>query len=48
MFDLDWMLLPLMMTVVGGTGTLLGPILGALVMYAVFDLPALSCRTITR
>ncbi|TGP56681.1 branched-chain amino acid ABC transporter permease [bacterium M00.F.Ca.ET.230.01.1.1] len=37
-FDLEWMLLPLMMTVVGGTGTLLGPILGALVMYAVFDL----------
>ncbi|MBN9217662.1 MAG: branched-chain amino acid ABC transporter permease [Mesorhizobium sp.] len=37
-FDLDWMLLPLMMTVVGGTGTLIGPILGALVMYAVFDL----------
>ena len=37
-FDLDWMLLPLMMTVVGGSGTLLGPILGALVMYAVFDL----------
>ncbi|WP_292620935.1 branched-chain amino acid ABC transporter permease [Mesorhizobium sp.] len=37
-FDLDWMPLPLMMTVVGGTGTLLGPILGALVMYAVFDL----------
>jgi branched-chain amino acid transport system permease protein len=27
-----------MMTVVGGTGTLLGPILGALAMYAVFDL----------
>ena len=37
-FDLDWMLLPLMMTVVGGTGTVFGPILGALVMYAVFDL----------
>ena len=37
-FDLDWMLLPLMMTVVGGTGTLFGPILGAFVMYAVFDL----------
>ena len=37
-FSLDWMLLPLMMTVVGGTGTLLGPILGAFVMYAVFDL----------
>jgi branched-chain amino acid transport system permease protein len=37
-FSLDWMLLPLMMTVIGGTGTVLGPILGALVMYAVFDL----------
>lgn len=36
-FDLDWMLLPLMMTVIGGTGTVLGPIIGALVMYAVFD-----------
>jgi branched-chain amino acid transport system permease protein len=35
---LDWMLLPLMMTVVGGTGTVLGPIVGAFVMYAVFDL----------
>jgi branched-chain amino acid transport system permease protein len=31
------MLLPLMMTVVGGTGTVLGPIVGALIMYAVFD-----------
>lgn len=37
-FDLDWMLLPLMMTVVGGTGTVTGPILGAFVMYMVFDL----------
>jgi branched-chain amino acid transport system permease protein len=37
-FDLDWMLLPLMMTVVGGTGTLMGPVAGAFVMYAVFDL----------
>jgi branched-chain amino acid transport system permease protein len=37
-FDLDWMLLPLMMTVVGGTGTIVGPIVGAFVMYAVFDL----------
>lgn len=36
-FLLDWMLLPLMMTVVGGTGTILGPILGAFAMYAVFD-----------
>lgn len=36
-FLLDWMLLPLMMTVVGGTGTILGPIVGAVLMYAVFD-----------
>ncbi len=36
-FSLDWMLLPLMMTVVGGTGTVLGPIIGTLAMYAVFD-----------
>lgn len=37
-FNLDWMLLPLMMTVVGGTGTVLGPIIGAFIMYAVFDI----------
>ena len=36
-FDLNWMLLPLMMTVVGGTGTVMGPIVGAFIMYAVFD-----------
>jgi branched-chain amino acid transport system permease protein len=36
-FNLDWMLLPLMMTVVGGTGTVIGPIIGAFVMYLVFD-----------
>ncbi len=36
-FSLDWMLLPLMMTVVGGTGTVLGPVIGAALMYAVFD-----------
>ncbi|MDQ6437505.1 branched-chain amino acid ABC transporter permease [Mesorhizobium sp. LHD-90] len=35
--NLDWMLLPLMMTVVGGTGTVLGPIIGAFVMYVIFD-----------
>lgn len=35
--NLDWMLLPLMMTVVGGTGTVLGPIVGAFVMYLAFD-----------
>lgn len=36
-FNLDWMLLPLMMTVVGGSGTVWGPVLGAFVMYLVFD-----------
>lgn len=36
-FSLDWMLLPLMMTVVGGTGTIWGPVIGAFVMYVVFD-----------
>jgi len=36
-FSLNWMLLPLMMTVVGGTGTVIGPIIGAAVMYVVFD-----------
>jgi ABC-type branched-chain amino acid transport system, permease component len=36
-FNLEWMLLPLMMTVVGGTGTVWGPIIGAFVMYVVFD-----------
>lgn len=41
-FNLDWMLLPLMMTVVGGTGTVLGPIIGAFVMYAVFDVARIT------
>lgn len=36
-FSLEWMLLPLMMTVVGGTGTIWGPIIGAFVMYVIFD-----------
>lgn len=36
-FGLDWLLIPLMMVVVGGTGTVTGPIVGALVMYTIFD-----------
>lgn len=36
-FNLEWMLLPLMMTVVGGTGTIWGPVIGAFVMYVIFD-----------
>jgi len=36
-FDLDWMLLPLMMTVVGGTGTVWGPVIGAFAVYVAFD-----------
>ena len=41
-FDLNWMLLPLMMTVVGGTGTVMGPVVGALIMYAVFDVARIA------
>lgn len=36
-FSLEWMLLPLMMTVVGGTGTVIGPVIGAFIMYVIFD-----------
>lgn len=36
-FGLDWMLVPLMMVVVGGTGTVTGPVIGAVVMYTIFD-----------
>ncbi|OFV84312.1 MAG: hypothetical protein A2W26_02730 [Acidobacteria bacterium RBG_16_64_8] len=32
-FDLSWLFLPILMTVLGGTGTILGPWLGALVVY---------------
>lgn len=40
-FGLDWLLVPLMMVVVGGTGTVTGPIIGAVIMYSIFDLAKL-------
>lgn len=45
------MLLPLMMTVIGGTGKLLGPIQGAFVVYVVFDLARIvvpDCHPVIR
>ncbi len=35
-FKLDWTLYPILMCVIGGTGTILGPVIGALFMTAVF------------
>jgi branched-chain amino acid transport system permease protein len=35
---LDWTLYPILMCVIGGTGSVLGPIIGALFMTAVFNL----------
>jgi branched-chain amino acid transport system permease protein len=37
-FSLNWALLPVLMTVLGGIGTLFGPVLGAFVLTAVFEL----------
>jgi len=37
-FSLNWALLPVLMTVLGGIGTLYGPILGAFVLTGVFEL----------
>ncbi|MGE5841245.1 MAG: branched-chain amino acid ABC transporter permease [Deltaproteobacteria bacterium] len=37
-FSLNWALLPVLMTVLGGIGTLSGPILGAFVLTGVFEL----------
>ena len=37
-FSLNWALLPVLMTVLGGIGTLMGPIVGAFVLAAVFEL----------
>jgi branched-chain amino acid transport system permease protein len=35
---LDWTLYPILMCVIGGTGTILGPVIGAMFMTAVFAL----------
>jgi branched-chain amino acid transport system permease protein len=34
-FDFAWLFLPIVMVVLGGTGTILGPWLGAVVVYAI-------------
>jgi branched-chain amino acid transport system permease protein len=37
-FNLDWTLYPILMCVIGGTGTILGPVIGAMFMTVVFAL----------
>lgn len=37
-FSLNWSLLPVLMTILGGIGTLMGPIIGAFVMSIVFEM----------
>lgn len=37
-FSLNWALLPVLMTIFGGIGTLMGPILGAFILASVFEL----------
>lgn len=37
-FSLNWALLPVLMTVLGGVGTLAGPILGAFVLAGIFEM----------
>ena len=40
--NLNWTLYPILMAVIGGSGTVLGPVVGALVMTAVFTLASVS------
>lgn len=40
-FHLNWVLLPILMALLGGAGTLLGPILGPFVLLAAFELTSL-------
>lgn len=37
-FSLNWCLLPIVMTILGGIGSIIGPIVGAFVLAAVFEL----------
>lgn len=37
-FSLNWALLPVLMTILGGIGTIMGPVVGAFVLAAVFEL----------
>lgn len=36
-FSLNWVILPILMTILGGAGTFVGPILGAFILSAVFE-----------
>jgi branched-chain amino acid transport system permease protein len=37
-FNLNWVIVPILMTILGGMGTFLGPILGAFILVSVFEL----------
>ena len=37
-FNLDWVIIPILMTILGGAGNILGPILGAFILSGVFEL----------
>jgi branched-chain amino acid transport system permease protein len=37
-FNLNWVIIPILMSILGGAGTFLGPILGAFILAAVFEL----------
>jgi branched-chain amino acid transport system permease protein len=37
-FSLNWSLLPVLMTVLGGVGTLVGPIIGPFILAVLFEL----------
>ena len=40
--NLNWTLYPILMAVIGGSGTVLGPVVGAFAMTAVFTLASVS------
>ena len=40
-FNLNWVIIPILMVILGGTGTFVGPILGAFVLLAAFELTSL-------
>lgn len=37
-FNLNWVIIPILMTILGGAGTFLGPILGAFILSGVYEL----------
>jgi len=40
-FNLNWVIIPILMVILGGIGTFVGPIVGAFVLLAVFELTSL-------